>query len=46
MELGPGELLDVYYLMVLSRTFEERVSTLYKQGRVRAGVFSGVGRRP
>ncbi len=43
MELGPGELLDMYYLMVLSRTFEERVSTLYRQGRVKAGVFSGIG---
>ena len=43
MDLGPGELLDLYYYMVLSRTFEERVSTLYKQGRVQAGVFSGIG---
>ncbi|HPD13912.1 MAG TPA: thiamine pyrophosphate-dependent dehydrogenase E1 component subunit alpha [Planctomycetota bacterium] len=43
MELRPGELLDLYYYMVLSRTFEERVSTLYKQGRVQAGVFSGIG---
>ena len=41
--LGAGELLDIYYMMVLSRTFEERVSTLYKQGRVQAGVFSGIG---
>ena len=32
--LGPGELLDMYYYMVLSRPFEERVATLYKQGRV------------
>jgi pyruvate dehydrogenase E1 component alpha subunit len=43
VELGPGELLDMYYYMVLSRTFEERLSTLYKQGRVQAGVFSGIG---
>jgi len=43
VELRPGELLDLYYYMVLSRTFEERVSTLYKQGRVQAGVFSGIG---
>jgi len=42
-ELGPGELMDMYYLMILSRTFEERVSTLYKQGRIQAGVFSGIG---
>jgi len=33
----------MYYLMILSRTFEERVSTLYKQGRIQAGVFSGIG---
>jgi pyruvate dehydrogenase E1 component alpha subunit len=33
----------MYYYMVLSRTFEERISTLYKQGRVQAGVFSGIG---
>jgi pyruvate dehydrogenase E1 component alpha subunit len=43
VELGPGELLDMYYMMVLSRTFEERVSVLYRQGRVQAGVFSGIG---
>jgi len=43
LELGPGELMDMYYLMVLSRTFEERLSTLYKQGRVQAGGFSGIG---
>jgi len=43
LELGPGELLDIYYMMVLSRTFEERVATLYKQGRIQAGVFSGIG---
>jgi pyruvate dehydrogenase E1 component alpha subunit len=43
LELGPGELLDIYYMMTLSRSFEERVSTLYKQGRVTAGVFSGIG---
>jgi TPP-dependent pyruvate/acetoin dehydrogenase alpha subunit len=43
VNLGPGELLDIYYYMVLSRTFEERISTLYKQGRIQAGVFSGVG---
>ncbi len=43
MDLRPGELLDMYYYMVLSRTFEERVSTLYKQGRIQAGVFSGIG---
>ncbi len=43
MELGPGELMDMYYMMVLSRTFEERVSVLYRQGRIQAGVFSGIG---
>ncbi len=43
MDLRPGELLEMSYYMVLSRTFEERVSTLYKQGRVQAGVFSGIG---
>jgi len=42
-ELGPGELMDMYYMMVLSRTFEERVSVLYRQGRIQAGVFSGIG---
>jgi pyruvate dehydrogenase E1 component alpha subunit len=41
--LGPAELLEIYYYMVLSRTFEERVSVLYRQGRVKAGVFSGIG---
>jgi pyruvate dehydrogenase E1 component alpha subunit len=43
LELGPGELMDMYYMMVLSRTFEERVSVLYRQGRIQAGVFSGIG---
>jgi len=43
LSLGSGELMDMYYMMVLSRTFEERISVLYKQGRVTAGVFSGIG---
>lgn len=43
MEIGPGELMDMYYMMVLSRAFEERVSVLCRQGRVQAGVFSGIG---
>jgi TPP-dependent pyruvate/acetoin dehydrogenase alpha subunit len=43
LELGPGELLDIYYLMRLSRAFEERVSVLARQGRVQGGVFSGIG---
>jgi pyruvate dehydrogenase E1 component alpha subunit len=33
----------MYYMMVLSRTFEERLSVLTKQGRMRAGIFSGIG---
>jgi pyruvate dehydrogenase E1 component alpha subunit len=43
LDLGPGELLDIYYYLVLARAFEERIATLYKQGRVQAGVFSGIG---
>jgi len=43
MRLTDDQLLEAYYLMRLTRTFEERVSILHKQGKLLGGVFSGIG---
>jgi len=36
-------LLELHYVLVLSRTFEERLAILYRQGKVLGGIFSGIG---
>lgn len=41
--LSNEELLDAYYLMKLTRTFEDRLSLLHRQGKLLGGVFSGIG---
>jgi TPP-dependent pyruvate/acetoin dehydrogenase alpha subunit len=41
--LTDSELLEAYYLMKLTRAFEERISLLHRQGKLLGGVFSGVG---
>lgn len=41
--LTDSELLDAYYYMKLTRTFEERISLLHRQGKLLGGVFSGIG---
>lgn len=43
MDFSPNTLLDLYYLMLLSRTFEERLAILYRQGKALGGIFSGIG---
>jgi TPP-dependent pyruvate/acetoin dehydrogenase alpha subunit len=40
---SPSTLLELYYLMLLSRQFEERLAILYRQGKVLGGIFSGIG---
>jgi pyruvate dehydrogenase E1 component alpha subunit len=42
-DLSPSTLLDIYYAMLLSRAFEERLAILYRQGKVLGGIFSGIG---
>ena len=39
----PATLLDIYYTLLLSRAFEERLAILYRQGKVLGGIFSGIG---
>jgi TPP-dependent pyruvate/acetoin dehydrogenase alpha subunit len=42
-KLSPDQLLDMYFWLRLIRAFDERLSTLVKQGRVRSGVYTGIG---
>jgi TPP-dependent pyruvate/acetoin dehydrogenase alpha subunit len=42
-KLSPEQLLDMYYWLKLIRAFDERLSTLVKQGKVRSGVYTGIG---
>ncbi|MGO8705257.1 MAG: thiamine pyrophosphate-dependent dehydrogenase E1 component subunit alpha [Candidatus Brocadiia bacterium] len=42
-DTSPDTLLDLYYCMLLSRAFEERLAILYRQGKVLGGIFSGIG---
>src|SRR6476646_4409756 len=39
----PEQLLDMFYWVKLIRAFDERLSTLVKQGKVRSGVYTGIG---
>jgi pyruvate dehydrogenase E1 component alpha subunit len=41
--LGSDQLLDMFYWLKLIRAFDERLSTLVKQGKVRSGVYTGIG---
>ena len=41
-DTSPSTLLDLYYCMLLSRAFEERLAILYRQGKVLGGIFSGI----
>ena len=43
MNLKPEQILEMYYFMRLSRALEERISLLYRQGKVAGGIFSGIG---
>ena len=42
-ETAPDVVLEIYYLLLLTRAFEERLEKLYRQGQVLGGVFSGIG---
>jgi len=42
-DTSASTLLEVHYLMLLSRAFEERLAILYRQGKVLGGIFSGIG---
>ncbi len=42
-KLAPEQLLEMFYWLKLIRGFDERLSILVKQGRVRSGVYTGIG---
>src|SRR5512143_2472393 len=41
--LTPDEQLEMMYWLKLIRTFDERLTILVRQGKVRSGVYSGIG---
>src|SRR4029078_6529116 len=42
-KLSSEQLLEMYYWLKLIRDFDERLSAMVKQGRVRSGVYTGIG---
>jgi len=42
-KLAPEQLLEMFYWLKLARAFDERLSVLVRQGRVRSGVYTGIG---
>src|SRR5213075_332523 len=42
-KLSPEQLLEMFYWLRLIRAFDMRLSTLVKQGKVRSGVYTGIG---
>jgi TPP-dependent pyruvate/acetoin dehydrogenase alpha subunit len=42
-KLSHEQLLQMYYWLKLIRSFDLRLSTLVKQGKVRSGVYTGIG---
>ncbi len=42
-KLAPEQLLDMFYWLKLMRAFDLKLSTLVKQGKVRSGVYTGIG---
>src|SRR6476469_900388 len=42
-KLSTDELLEMYYWLKLIRAFDERLSLLVRQGKVRSGVYTGIG---
>src|SRR5258706_4949084 len=42
-KLSPEQLLEMFYWLKLIRAFDERLSLLVKQGKVRSGVYTGIG---
>lgn len=41
--LTESQLLEILYLMRLTRAFDERVSTMYRQNRIQGAAFSSLG---
>src|SRR5947199_7994441 len=42
-KLTPEQLLEMFYWLKLIRGFDERLSVLVRQGKVRSGVYTGIG---
>ena len=42
-KLSADQLLEMFYWLKLIRAFDERLSVLVRQGKVRSGVYTGVG---
>src|SRR5437762_7900338 len=42
-KLTPEQLLEMFYWLRLIRGFDERLSILVRQGKVRSGVYTGIG---
>src|SRR6267378_4011984 len=42
-KLSPEQLLEMFYWLKLIRGFDERLSVLVKQAKVRSGVYTGIG---
>jgi TPP-dependent pyruvate/acetoin dehydrogenase alpha subunit len=42
-KLSSEQLLEMFYWLKLIRAFDLRLSTLVKQGKVRSGVYTGIG---
>src|SRR5215510_4701387 len=42
-KLVPEQLLEMFYWLKLIRAFDERLSILVRQGKVRSGVYTGIG---
>src|SRR5919197_5213558 len=42
-KLAPEQLLEMFYWLKLIRAFDERLSILVRQGKVRSGVYTGIG---
>src|SRR5215213_3028893 len=42
-KLNADELLEMFYWLKLIRGFDERLSLLVRQGKVRSGVYTGIG---
>ncbi len=42
-KLSSDQLLEMFYWLKLIRAFDERLSVLVRQGKVRSGVYTGIG---
>jgi TPP-dependent pyruvate/acetoin dehydrogenase alpha subunit len=42
-KLSPEQLLEMFHWLKLIRAFDERLSVLVRQGKVRSGVYTGIG---